>query len=269
MALIPKKTKFRVRFRNKTKSRKITINTIRQQKPVSQHGFNLASRPPFCPRKNVVPITLLRSFGRKDKGLKKLVSLEQNKINKQYPYVVVNKKNAWLTSWHKIKLYTSTTALGTNTARACAHSQFTKPRIEVALKSSTTPVKQFKERHMQLSSCHDLLFGIYGFCATHHGIVGTKFLETVRLDMAKALKKNGRIWLRICCDTAVTARPVETRMGKGKGAVEHWEAKIRPGQLIFEFSGMTKQQVISLYENFCKKAPIKCKLISKNMLQQT
>lgn len=106
-----------------------------------------------------------------------------------------------------------------------------------------------------------LLFGIYGICFTQYGTIGSKYIETIKLDIARALRKKGRIWLRICCDTPVSARPIETRMGKGKGNVDGWEAKVKPGQLFLEFSGVSKIKVEEIFEKLCKKSKIKFKLI--------
>lgn len=102
----------------------------------------------------------------------------------------------------------------------------------------------------------ELLFGNYGFAFESHGTLSAKFVETVRLDIARALKKKAKVWLRLCCDTPVTARPVETRMGKGKGSISGWQAKVRPGQVFIEFSGLTKSGARDLLQALLKKAPL-------------
>lgn len=102
----------------------------------------------------------------------------------------------------------------------------------------------------------ELLFGNYGFAFEAHGTLSAKFVETVRLDIARALKKKAKVWLRLCCDTPVTARPVETRMGKGKGSVSGWQVKVRPGQIFIEFSGLPKPGARLLLHGLLKKAPL-------------
>lgn len=109
-----------------------------------------------------------------------------------------------------------------------------------------------------------LLFGNYGILVETHGKLTAKFIKTVHLDIAKTLKKKSKVWLRLCCDTPVTARPVETRMGKGKGAISYWEAKVSPGQLIFEFSGITKTSVIGILKNLQQKSPLRLRLVCAN-----
>lgn len=105
-------------------------------------------------------------------------------------------------------------------------------------------------------------FGTSGIYFCHSGTVSAKFLETTRLAVARKLKKAGRFWIRICADTPVTARSAETRMGRGKGAISHYEGKIRPGQMFLEFSGISKEMVGSIFQELAKKTPITIKLVT-------
>ena len=106
-----------------------------------------------------------------------------------------------------------------------------------------------------------LLFGRYGICFTKYGIIKSKFVETAKLDISKILRKKGRVWTRICCDVPATQRPDETRMGKGKGSISDWVAKVYPGQLFFEFSGINKTQLTEIYKKLCQKSAITLKII--------
>ena len=107
-----------------------------------------------------------------------------------------------------------------------------------------------------------LLFGDWGICFEQYGLVSSNYVETVRLDVAKILRKKGRVWIRICCDTPVSAKPAETRMGKGKGLIiNYWAAKVHPGQLFFEFSGVTKMQFKQIYQKLCQKSAISLKMV--------
>lgn len=107
----------------------------------------------------------------------------------------------------------------------------------------------------------NLLFGDYGICFERHGTLTADYIETVVMEGSK-LRKKGRAWLRLCCDTPVTARPVETRMGKGKGAICFWEVKVRPGQVFLEFTGISKTRIDRFIENLQKKCPMRLRLIS-------
>lgn len=111
-------------------------------------------------------------------------------------------------------------------------------------------------------SSKNLLFGLYGICSVQYATISAAYIETLKLDIAKILKKKGRVWTRVCCDCPVSARPAETRMGKGKGSISHWVAKVRPGQLLFEFSGITKTQVNQIFQKLCKKTSIGLSIIS-------
>ena len=106
-----------------------------------------------------------------------------------------------------------------------------------------------------------LLFGHYGICFEQYGIISSKCVETAKLDIAKILRKKGRVWVRICCDTPVSARPAETRMGKGKGPVSYWAAKVYPGQFFFEFSGITQIQLQEIYQALCQKSAVNLKIV--------
>lgn len=102
-----------------------------------------------------------------------------------------------------------------------------------------------------------LLFGNHGIICETHGVLPVKWVKTVILDIAKKLKKKSKVWLRFCCDTPVTARPVETRMGKGKGAISYWETKVTPGMVLFEFSGTSSTGVQSILKSLQQKSSLR------------
>ena len=108
-------------------------------------------------------------------------------------------------------------------------------------------------------------FGRYGVVFQNHGQLSAKLITTLRLDVAKMLKKRSRVWLRLCCDTPVTARPVETRMGKGKGSISYWASRVRPGQVLFEFSGVSELKAYQILRALSKKSPQALKLIRPKM----
>ena len=102
-----------------------------------------------------------------------------------------------------------------------------------------------------------LLFGNHGIICETHGVLPVRWVKTVTLDIAKKLKKKSKVWLRFCCDTPVTARPVETRMGKGKGAISYWETKVTPGMVLFEFSGTSSAGVQSILRSLQQKTSLR------------
>lgn len=106
-----------------------------------------------------------------------------------------------------------------------------------------------------------LLFGRYGVCFKEHGVVHSKYVETAQLDTAKSLRKKGRVWTRLCADTPASARPAETRMGKGKGSVSAWTARVAPGQLFFEFSGIPRGRFRAVYQKLREKSPLGLKML--------
>ena len=110
--------------------------------------------------------------------------------------------------------------------------------------------------------CHsNVLFGTYGVCFERHGTFNAAYIETVAMEGAK-LRKKGRAWLRLCCNTPVTARPIETRMGKGKGTISYWETKVRPGQVFLELAGISKARLARFMESLRKKCSMRLRLIS-------
>ena len=106
------------------------------------------------------------------------------------------------------------------------------------------------------STVDKVRYGGCGLYFTSTGTVTAKFIESSRLMVAKKLKKVGRFWIRICPDTPVTARSAETRMGRGKGAISHYEAKVCPGQMFMEFSGVPSDTFIQLFKALEKITPI-------------
>jgi large subunit ribosomal protein L16 len=104
-------------------------------------------------------------------------------------------------------------------------------------------------------------FGTCGFYFSHSGTLSSKFIESTRLGVARKLKKSGRFWIRICADTPVTARSAETRMGRGKGAISHYEAKVHAGLMFLEFSGVSEEVVKLIFHELNAKTPIPIKRI--------
>jgi len=99
--------------------------------------------------------------------------------------------------------------------------------------------KQFKGRiHGLARGGTQLNFGAYGMKALEPGRVTAREIEAARRAITRHLKRVGRVWIRVFPDVPVTQKPAEVRMGKGKGSVEYWVAKIKPGRVMFEVDGV-------------------------------
>ena len=85
----------------------------------------------------------------------------------------------------------------------------------------------------------DLNFGSYGLKATQPERVTARQIEAARRAMTRHMKRQGRVWIRIFPDVPVTAKPIEVRMGKGKGSVDRWVCKVKPGRVMFEIDGVS------------------------------
>jgi len=87
----------------------------------------------------------------------------------------------------------------------------------------------------------ELSFGDYGLKVLEPGWITDRQIEASRVAMTRFIKRGGKIWIRLFPDKPVTKKPAETRMGKGKGAPDHWVAVVRPGKILFEMEGVTQQ----------------------------
>ncbi|TWG61468.1 MULTISPECIES: 50S ribosomal protein L16 [unclassified Aminobacter] len=99
--------------------------------------------------------------------------------------------------------------------------------------------KQFKGRiHGAAKGGTDLNFGGYGLKALEPNRVTAREIEAARRAITRQMKRQGRVWIRVFPDLPVTAKPTEVRMGKGKGSVEYWAARVKPGRVMFEIDGV-------------------------------
>jgi len=102
--------------------------------------------------------------------------------------------------------------------------------------------KQFKGRiHGEAKGGSILNFGSYGLKSTEPERVTARQIEAARRAITRHMKRQGRVWIRIFPDVPVTAKPVEVRMGKGKGAIDYWAAKVKPGRIMFEIDGVSEE----------------------------
>ncbi len=109
----------------------------------------------------------------------------------------------------------------------------------------------------------DLNFGSYGLKAVEPSRVTARQIEATRRAITRHMKRAGRVWIRIFPDVPVTKKPTEVRMGKGKGSVEFWCAKVKPGRIMFEIDGVSDEVARRALELGAAKLPIKCKIVTR------
>ena len=137
------------------------------------------------------------------------------------------------------------------------------------LPSRTKYRKVHKGRNRgQAKGCDKLSFGDYGLQVIGRGRITASQLEAARVAMTRHLKRKGKVWMRVFPHKPVTKKPAETRMGKGKGAVDHWVAVVKPGTILFEIAGApigAAREGMSLAD---AKLPFPCRFISREELDQ-
>jgi len=106
-------------------------------------------------------------------------------------------------------------------------------------------------------------FGTYGLKAIEPGWVTARQIESSRIVISRVVRKIGKMWIRIFPDKPVTARPAETRMGKGKGSLDHWVALVKPGRILFEIDGVSKEEAVQAFRDAGHKLPMKTKLVER------
>jgi large subunit ribosomal protein L16 len=108
-----------------------------------------------------------------------------------------------------------------------------------------------------------LNFGSYGLKSLEPSRVTARQIEAARRAMTRHMKRAGRVWIRIFPDVPVSKKPTEVRMGKGKGSVEYWAAKVKPGRMMFEIDGVPVDVAREALSLAAAKLPVKCKVVSR------
>ena len=111
-----------------------------------------------------------------------------------------------------------------------------------------------------------LNFGDYGLQALEPGRIDNRQIESARVAMTRHIKRTGRIWIRIFPDRPFTKKPAETRMGKGKGAPEGWECIIKPGKILYEMAGPTRELAVEALVRAAAKLPIATRIVVRGEL---
>ena len=113
----------------------------------------------------------------------------------------------------------------------------------------------------------EVSFGEYGLQATTSHWITNRQIEAARIAMTRYMKRGGKVWIKIFPDKPVTAKPAETRMGSGKGALEYWVAVVKPGRVMFEIAGVSEEIAREALRLAMHKLPCKCKIVSRADLE--
>ena len=106
-------------------------------------------------------------------------------------------------------------------------------------------------------------FGSFGLKSIEGGWITARQIESARITIIRKIRKTGRMWIRIFPDKSMTKKPAETRMGKGKGAPDHWVAVVRPGRILFEVEGVDRELAAEAFKLAGYKLPVKTKIVER------
>jgi len=115
---------------------------------------------------------------------------------------------------------------------------------------------------------NQLSFGEYGLKALGRGWLTAIQIEAARIALTRHIKRGGKVWIRVFPDKPYTKKPAETRMGKGKGALEYYVAVIKPGQMIFEMDGVAPELARSALRLCAFKIPMKTKFVTRHTVEE-
>jgi large subunit ribosomal protein L16 len=123
--------------------------------------------------------------------------------------------------------------------------------------------KQMKGRNRgKAFNGHKIEFGDIAIKATEAGRIDSRQIEAARITMTRRISRQGKTWIRVFPAKPLTAKPLETRMGKGKGSVDKWVMNIKPGRIIFEMAGVDETLARAALTLAMHKMPFKCKIIT-------
>ena len=133
--------------------------------------------------------------------------------------------------------------------------------------------KRTKFRKMQkgnnrgiATSGSDISFGDFGLQAMEPARITSRQIEAARMAIQRHVKRAGKLWIRVFPDRPVTKKPLEVRMGGGKGAPEEWAAAIKPGRVMYEISGVTEEIAREAFRLAAHKLPMECKFLARGVL---
>ncbi|VAY02380.1 50S ribosomal protein L16 [Arsenophonus endosymbiont of Aleurodicus dispersus] len=126
--------------------------------------------------------------------------------------------------------------------------------------------KMHKGRNRGLAVSTDVSFGTFGLKAVCRGRLTARQIEAARRTMTRAVKREGKIWIRVFPDKPITEKPLEVRMGKGKGNVEYWVTLIQPGKVLYEIDGVPEELAREAFKLAAAKLPIKTTFVTKTVM---
>ena len=127
--------------------------------------------------------------------------------------------------------------------------------------------KQMKGRNRGLAHRGSTVsFGEFGLKATGRGRMTARQIEAARRAMTRHIKRGGKIWIRVFPDVPVSKKPLEVRMGKGKGNVEYWVCKIQPGRMLYEMEGVSETIAREAFRLAAAKIPFKTTFVSRTVM---
>ncbi|MFV9614407.1 MAG: 50S ribosomal protein L16 [Gammaproteobacteria bacterium] len=127
--------------------------------------------------------------------------------------------------------------------------------------------KMFKGKNRGLAQTgNKVSFGEYGLKAAERGRVSARQIEAARRAMTRKVKRNGKIWIRIFPDVPISSKPLEVRMGKGKGNVDYWCSKVQPGTVLYEMEGVSEELAREAFRLAANKLPIKTTFVIRAVM---
>jgi large subunit ribosomal protein L16 len=127
--------------------------------------------------------------------------------------------------------------------------------------------KVMKGRNTGLAQrANKVSFGEYGLKATSRGRITARQIEAARRTMTRRIKRGGKIWIRVFPDKPITGKPLEVRMGKGKGSVEYWVAEIQPGRMLYEMEGVAEEIAREAFTLAAAKLPVQTTFVKRKVM---
>ncbi|MCV6636274.1 50S ribosomal protein L16 [Candidatus Albibeggiatoa sp. nov. NOAA] len=127
--------------------------------------------------------------------------------------------------------------------------------------------KQMKGRNRGLATrSNKVSFGEFGLKATGRGRITARQIEAARRTISRHVKRGGKIWIRIFPDKPITKKPLEVRMGKGKGSVEYWVAQIQPGRMLYEIEGVSEEVAREAFTLAASKLSVPTTFVTRTVM---
>lgn len=127
--------------------------------------------------------------------------------------------------------------------------------------------KTHKGRNRGLANVgNKISFGQYGLKAMERGRMTSRQIESARRAMTRKVKRGAKIWIRVFPDKPITNKPLEVRMGKGKGSVEYWVAQVQPGRVLYEMQGVDEAVAREAFELAAAKLPFKTQFVTRTVM---